>query len=316
MPPLKKKSLLVSRLLNTIKKEIVDTFINWWNIMDIHYSLKECTAKFETLLAEYRHANRFRTELWDCIISREYNILKHWYSRQIADHPESFIYLGHLVEHDTSIPEVRLQLQDLIETWRIDAASRPPLPPLAKLAMDKESIHTSAAMNQQVRTRDILFAIPVPSTQRTMNEIINAWTVSLGYSKKIERVKNDMLNWARKSLIVVEGDYLYRRFLRHLWTKIVADKENYEILLMRLWEECSEAVGTCAMGHINRLCNVMAGIVDGIMSPLDPKESFQDEMSRISRLELSVEEKQRQAVAIMDQYAIMAEERDSWLSAF
>jgi len=304
-----------------LQRRVRNLFIDWWNDEEVHFTLAQCEEKFAEMLSKYRGANPMRPLIWKMIQEEQYAILSHWYSRHVTEHAESFNYLEHLVDRDTTIPEVRVRLLALIEKWRTDAASRPPPPPLAKLAMDKQSIHTAAAMGQQNRTKELLYAVPVPLGQRTLDEITGVWatTSSIGWTPAVQKVLDDMKAWGRKSEIMEEDDYLYRQLMKHLWAKINtyrADTDVFQTLVMRLWEECEESVGTCAMGHVNRLCNVLAGIVDGILSPVNTKENFQDEMARIAQLDLSTEEKQRQATAIMDQHGTPAEEREAWLEAF
>jgi hypothetical protein len=70
------------------------------------------------------------------------------------------------------------------------------------------------------------------------------------------------------------------------------------------------------MGHINRLCNVLSGFVNGVMPQENTKELFQNEIARVSMDEtLSLEDKQKAARILFENYGIVESERHVWLDA-
>ena len=191
---------------------------------------------------------------------------------------------------------------------------------------DKQNIHTGPVSSQTDATLTQLFAVPVPATQKTVSEIYEQWWYLRcghnevtdhidGVSKFMEifRVLADVKLWSAKSLVVEKGDYLYRRVLQHLWAKIKGyPKEIRDELTRRLYEECRDAEGMCAQGHIARLANVLVGFDDAFKGEV----SLQDLMAEISRREATVEEKRAAATAILEERRVAAEEREAWLDAF
>jgi hypothetical protein len=72
----------------------------------------------------------------------------------------------------------------------------------------------------------------------------------------------------------------------------------------------------CCEGHISRLCNVLVGFDDAFQPPVSFGELLQSKMSAIAGLDVTEEEKRRQATAFFDEHGTPAEERVAWLEAF
>ena len=94
------------------------------------------------------------------------------------------------------------------------------------------------------------------------------------------------------------------------------DDERRTELFRRLWEECAESVGMCCEGHISRLCNVLVGFDEAFQPPVPFGEILQSKMAAIAGLDISDDEKRRQANAFFDEHGTPAEERTAWLEAF
>jgi hypothetical protein len=132
------------------------------------------------------------------------------------------------------------------------------------------------------------------------------------------RVANDVNRWFNTKDCRGVNDNLYRKLLRGLVAMISSesDDERKTELYRRLWEECLEATGMCCEGHISRLCNVLVGFDEAFQPPVPFGEILQSKMAAIAGLDVSEEEKRRQATAFFDEYATPAEERAAWLDAF
>lgn len=213
------------------------------------------------------------------------------------------------VPADTDRRTVQTRLYALIEGWQIATHE------LAKLAQDAQNIHTRAVSQQTRAMMESLATVVVPAEQQTMTEIRAEWT-AYAPDDRLESVERDMRMWATKSYVVEPGDFLYRRTLRTVWAKIqLFPKETRGELIRRLWEECSDAEGMCAQGHISRLLNVFVGFVEHA-DVVCLEESFQDRMAGISRQSLPTEEKIAQATRIMDAIHMDTADRRPWLDAF
>lgn len=213
----------------------------------------------------------------------------------------------------------RLETWLNIETGRIKGD-------LQAFVEDRQNIHTAPINTQTDTTLKLLFAVPVPAGQKTMAEIEKEWwrlkcgsnmviypgNASLPFHEMF-RTLTDVRSWASKSLIVVQDDWLYRKTLQHLWVKIKNfPTESRDELIKRLYEECHEAEGMCAQGHIARLANVLVGFDAAVKGYV----SLQDRMAEVSRLEVSDLEKLTAASNVLKEFNVTdAEEIRAWREA-
>lgn len=191
---------------------------------------------------------------------------------------------------------------------------------------DRQNIHTAPINAQTDETLKLLFAVPVPAGQKTMAEIEKEWSrLKCGTNTVVDHVDGkttfmqvfrtlaDVRSWASKSWIIVEGDWMYRKAMQHLWAKIKEfPLETRDELIKRLYEECHDAEEMCAQGHLARLANVMVGFDGNFKSEV----SLQDRMAEISRLEITEEEKRAAATLVLDEFKVPATQREAWLEAF
>ena len=116
------------------------------------------------------------------------------------------------------------------------------------------------------------------------------------------------------ALLEEAGDFLYRRALDGLWTRIKASPHRVE-LTERLWQECSEACEMCCDGHLARLCNVMVGFDDAFKPPVSAGELLQQRIASIAEMELDIHYKVGEAWKVFEELAIPMAERIPWLEA-
>jgi hypothetical protein len=200
-------------------------------------------------------------------------------------------------------------------------AQPPPPPPavLGALARDTQNVHTRVVTDQTNKATDKLLAFKVPETQQTEKTMALVWLGGMNVSYNgFLRVASDVNRWFTTKDCRAVDDNLYRRLLRGLVAMIASEKDDERKTEMyrRLWEECVEATGMCCEGHISRLCNVLVGFDDAFQPPVAFGELLQSKMAAIAGLDVSDEEKRRQATAFFDEYGTPAEERAAWLDAF
>jgi hypothetical protein len=226
------------------------------------------------------------------------------------DHPES---LELDIPWDIPLPSVRTRMLQKIKDWAKDPRYK--LSEMERLARDGQNIHTGPVNVQTNENLEKLSKTAISDTQRTLPDIYCAW-YQKGYTEEtIFPVYEDMKKWGNTANVIKKNDYLYRNTLRSAWAKInTYEEEIRKELVQRLWEECREAVGMCAQGHISRLANVFVGF-DLDMKPKVCRTTFQDSIAAIASSEKTVEEKITAAQSLMDEYAIPQDERASWLDA-
>lgn len=201
----------------------------------------------------------------------------------------------------------------------VAAPPPPPVGELRALARDTQNVHTTAVSQQTNVATDKLLAMTVPETQQTEKTLALVWLGNLNVSYgTFIRVANDVNRWFNTKDCRVVGDNLYRRLLRGLVATVgqEADAERRTEMYRRTWEESCEATGMCCEGHISRLCNVLVGFDEAFQPPVPFGEILQSKMAAIAGLDVSDEEKRRQATAFFDEHGTPAEERVAWLDAF
>ena len=181
---------------------------------------------------------------------------------------------------------------------------------------DSQNVHTSVISNQMNDSLRILLSIPIPPKQKTLDEIASAFLQYIPVGSNFKEVYKDMKEWGNVKEIFQTNDYLYRRTLRGLWAKIQTYSEELKKeVIKRLWEECLEATGLCATGHISRLTNVLVGFDENFQPQISIQEMFQNAMANIQAMNISTEEKIEKAKKIMDEMNIPSTERQDWLDA-
>lgn len=180
---------------------------------------------------------------------------------------------------------------------------------LQQFVEDVQNIHTRPISVQTNATLQLLMATPVPENQKTVAEIQREWQ-HRGFG---DDILSDIRTWGSKAWIVEDGDYLYRRTLQHLWAKIKEyPVETRGELVKRLYEECRDAVGLCAQGHVARLANVLVGFDAAIKGEV----SLQDRMAEISRQTTTENEKRVAAILVLNDFNVADHDRAAWLDAF
>jgi hypothetical protein len=131
-------------------------------------------------------------------------------------------------------------------------------------------------------------------------------------------VSADINKWFNTKDCRARDDTLYRRLLRGLVALITSEKddERKEEMFRRCWEECNESVGMCCEGHISRLCNVLVGFDEAFQPPVPFGEILQGKMAAIAGLDVTEEEKRKQANAFFDEHKVPEADRTAWLEAF
>jgi hypothetical protein len=277
---------------------------------------------YETIMTEF--SKRIRDEEQVNVMKRkidDYSVQDEVarYERKLARNEwtvqivESDITIG--LEYDDFLNmNVGLRVMSHIDGWKQKYGK--PLKELQAFTQDNQNVHTKVVSDTMNDGINILNAIPVPKNQKTLDEIMTAFTNELGYTN-VHAIYDDMKKWGKVSEIYKKDDYLYRQSLRGLWAKInTYSGDIRKELLKRLYEECQESVDMCATGHISRLTNVLVGFDEAFKPVISMEEQFQNAMAKISLTDCFPEEKVAMAQKIMEEMNIPLESRQVWLDAF
>ena len=188
--------------------------------------------------------------------------------------------------------------------------------PIPHIAHDLQSVHRTEVSEQPNRGIKIILETPVPPEQKTIDALLYSWVSYTPYtSAEVMKTLVDVEHWYNQSYCLEPGDYHYKKLLDHSVALINVSRNRNE-LFKRLYEEATESVGMCCVGHINRIVNAFVGIVDGFDSPLPVKELLQTRLASIAATDKSTEEKQKDARIVLTELRIPEAEHAVWLEAF
>jgi len=194
----------------------------------------------------------------------------------------------------------------------------PPPNTLGGIAASSQSIHAPEVVQQAARGMDFLLKVKIPSgwddASKVLGELKALWT-----GAENDALHADIRMWWNQRACFTADDYMYRKLLTGLWTYVKSEENDGERraeLEKRMFQECSEAVRMCCQGHTNRLVNVLSGFVPGVDIVVEqPKgEILQQKFAMIGGIE-DVEERTRQANAVISELGLNADEAAPWLEA-
>ena len=261
-------------------------------------------------LSEFTYYKHIYAELCNFMVS----FLQERYERMLVNKKVTLEEIRLMVDKQP-IDSVYWRIMDMVNIWAMRIAG--PVENLGKIANDSQSVHSVSATRS---TNDGIFILEkqeVPFGQKTVDEIREAWSKKFNPTQ-VDRLIQDMKDWGSRPQVMDKKKNIYKSVLRGLWAKIKSfnDAELKAELVKRLFEECSEALGMCADGHVGRLVNVLIGFDEQFKSNISPKEYFQNNMALIAKSEVPLAFKIDQAKKLMDEVDIPQEERDAWLEAF
>jgi hypothetical protein len=162
---------------------------------------------------------------------------------------------------------------------QVGVGLNPPKTDLEALSRDNQNVHTGAVNKQTASGVTTLLETLLVVGQDTLAEIKEVWETRPVATRK--SILKDMTRWYQTALCRTEDDYLYRRLLDGLWTRIKLSPHK-EDLVQRLWEEADESRKMCCEGHISRLCNVLVGYDETFQAPVSAGEMLQQKIAAIS----------------------------------
>ena len=208
-----------------------------------------------------------------------------------------------------------------LDQWPADAAPRPAArTELENFSRDTQNIHTRVVTQQTTAALDILLNANVPSDQNTLSELNTCFKGLVIDSRvktsidKIGEICRDIKRWYKVGTCRMEGDFLYKRTLDGLWSKMKTSALRKELEL-RLWQEMEDSLGMCCDGHISRLTNVLSGFDDAFAPQLSLAEQLQNRMAVIAGMEGGIILQVAEAMAAFKELKLPQEEWEAWVDA-
>jgi hypothetical protein len=185
---------------------------------------------------------------------------------------------------------------------------------LAAFAADAQNVHTTAAVNQ---TKDIVarirqVAVPEEYRWHPVNSSKTPFEIGLD-CKLSQRAAWQMVSqYAQPTAIYDIEEGIYGKVLDCVWqyVKISPDKED---LCRIIKNEMEDNVGMCAQGNLSRICNILAGFMDGVGSQESLAEKLGNIFAKLAEIDDPEERFNRAAQELVwnkvpkDQWMVWAE---------
>lgn len=232
--------------------------------------------------------------------------------RQLNRHP--LVHIARNLENDF----IHLDDEDLLQQARVLLHGANPqrnIGELARFAADNQNVHTTQAVKQTKESVAIIMGIPVPNEykwnmrecSKTPGDIIMtckltpkaAWQMSAKYCQD-------------ESIYDLEKG-IYGKVLDGVWQFILSSPDKNDIC-RGLKQEMEDNIGMCAQGNLSRLCNILAGYIDGIGPQESSSEILGRMMPKFMELE-SVSERLDKAFKLFGEIKLPVDQWDDWLQA-
>lgn len=183
---------------------------------------------------------------------------------------------------------------------------------LEAFAADRQNVHTEAAVRQTKDVVDRVLRIAVPEEYRyphikTLGEIMldcstltgkAAWQLTSKYC-----AGEDIYEY---------GPGIYGRVTDAVW-QFVRNSPDKADLCKILATELQDSIGMCAQGNLSRICNVLAGYLEGVNME-SPGEQLQRRMAEVSKVADNAV-RLEQGRALLRELAVPDAEWQPWLEA-
>jgi hypothetical protein len=183
---------------------------------------------------------------------------------------------------------------------------------LQEFAADPQNVHTTEAVNQTKEIVAFIRKIPVPEGYRWHAIESSKTPFEIGMECKLsQRAAWQMVSqYAQDTSIYDIEAGIYGKVLDSVWqyVKNSSDKEDLCKIIKR---ELEDNIGMCAQGNLSRICNVLAGYLEGVGS----QESLSERLGRLLAplAEIPDEfERIRQACDILRENRVPHNEWETW----
>ena len=183
---------------------------------------------------------------------------------------------------------------------------------LQQFAADPQNVHTTETVNQTKEIVAFIRKIPVPEGYRWHAIESSKTPFEIGMECKLsQRAAWQMVSqYAQDTPIYDIEAGIYGKVLDSVWqyVKNSSDKEDLCKIIKR---ELEDNIGMCAQGNLSRICNVLAGYLEGVGA----QESLSERLGRLLAplVEIPDElERIRQACEILKENRVPHNEWETW----
>jgi hypothetical protein len=183
---------------------------------------------------------------------------------------------------------------------------------LGAIAHDRQNVHTATVVAKVKTMVSTILKIAVPADYaglKTSGEIILECNLSKQAAWQM------MAKYCQDENIYDLGPGIYSKVLASVWQYIKASPDSADLKKI-LASEMEDNIGMCAQGNLSRLCNILAGYIDGINPVVKSQnEIIGERLAPLMEIEDYAVRRQR-ARAILHEYNVVGADRAAWLIPF
>jgi hypothetical protein len=185
--------------------------------------------------------------------------------------------------------------------------------PLERFAADPQNVHTTDTVRQTKEIVERVRTIPVPEDYKWNTRVVSK-TIGeiIAECQLTSHAAAQMFNQYVSSVAIYDiEEGIYGKVLDSVWQyiKTSPDKED---LCKILKNEMTDNIGMCAQGNLSRICNILAGYLDGV----GEQECLSERLGRLLSSVMSIEsiiERVEKACNILKENNVPMDEWEVWM---
>jgi hypothetical protein len=296
-------------------------------------TLRELTARYNQDLA-HRQLHENRVELYNAYRADMRRIRQAYiHDHRMLKHAHDVEFLRTGVDPDEQanhrrqqVAENRRRLADARRERRLVAQERmiqerremdhepPPRRELARFAADPQNVHTAETVRQTKEIVERVRTIPVPEGYR-WNKVFVSKTIGeiIADCQLTSHSAAQMFNQYVSSVAIYDiEEGIYGKVLDSVWQYVKQSPDKQDLCNI-LRNEMRDNIGMCAQGNLSRICNILAGYMEGIGS----QESVSERLGRLLPPLMEIEDvdtRVRNAFNILQENAVPISDWDTWIN--
>lgn len=220
----------------------------------------------------------------------------YWY---IRGHPEPIDQYGRII-----LPDIPPPIQRQRQTTN-----------LGDFVQDKQNVHLTVTVKQTIDIVNRVLKIPVPPEYRWNTETLSKTPGEIIVCCKLTPQAGAVMTdkYSRDDDVYELGNGIYGKVLDSVW-QYISKSDDKEHMCAILKQELQDNIGMCAQGNLSRLCNALAGYMEGIGEIESPAEKLGRLIPELMKIE---DEKVRieKVKELLENVSLPRDEWDNWLNA-
>jgi hypothetical protein len=184
---------------------------------------------------------------------------------------------------------------------------------LQQFATDNQNIHTVRAVNMTKEMVATILTIPVPEQYKWNSQECSKTPGEIVMMCRLTpRAAWQMVSkYCQDESIYELGKGIYGKVLDGVWQYVLSSPDKADLCRV-LKQEMEDNIGMCAQGNLSRLCNILAGYMEGIGS----QESIADVLGRLMPRLMEIEDittRFNEALKILKDNRVPLSQWKSWV---